>query len=165
MTLMVANAVRDWNLGHLFVRPWFWSAFFAWMAAQTIKMVIAAFRTRRFDFEYLVSTGGMPSAHSALVLGLATSIGLTEGFGSPVTMLAVGFAAITTFDAATVRHAAGEQAKVLNQMMREIRERNFHFQAQHLKELLGHTRKEVLWGMFTGVCVAVAVCRLWPPVR
>ena len=32
----------------------------------------------------------------------------------------------------------------------------------HLKELLGHTRKEVLWGMATGVCVAVVVCGLWP---
>ncbi len=162
MTAVLASAVRDWNLGHLFMRPWFWAAFFSWMAAQAIKMVIAAVRTRRFDFEYFVSTGGMPSAHSALVLGLATSIGLTEGFGAPVTMLAIGVAAITTFDAATVRHAAGEQAKVLNQMMREIKERNFLFQGQHLKELLGHTRKEVLCGMATGVCVAVAVCRLWP---
>jgi len=132
------------------------------MVAQTIKMVIAAVTTHRFDFEYLVSTGGMPSAHSSLVLGLATSIGLTEGFGSPLTMLAVGFAAITTFDAATVRHAAGEQAKVLNQMVREIMERNFQFQARHLKELLGHSRKEVLWGMVTGICVATAVCSLWP---
>ena len=162
MTAVLANAITDWNLGHLFAKPWFWSAFFSWMAAQTIKMVIAAVKTRKFDFEYLVSTGGMPSAHSALVLGLATSIGLTEGFGSPVTMLAIGFSAITTFDAATVRHAAGEQAKVLNQMVREIRELNFQFQARHLKELLGHTRKEVLWGMATGIAVAVAVCGLWP---
>ena len=162
MTCAVASAVADWNVGHIFAKPWFWAAFFSWMTAQTIKMVVAAVKTRRFDFEYLVSTGGMPSAHSALVTGLAASIGLVDGFGSPVTMLAVGVAAITTFDAATVRHAAGEQAKVLNQMMREIKERNFHFQAQHLKELLGHTRKEVLWGMVTGVCVAVAVCSLWP---
>ena len=162
MTAVFASAVRDWNLGHLFMRPWFWAAFFSWMTAQTIKMVIAAFRTHRFDFEYLVSTGGMPSAHSALVLGLATSIGLTEGFGSPVTMLAIGFSAITTFDAATVRHAAGEQAKVLNQMVREIMERNFQFQTRHLKELLGHTRKEEPRGMATGIFVAVAGGSLWP---
>ena len=162
MTSTLSTAVVDWNVGNIFMKPWFWAAFFSWMVAQTIKMVIAAVKTHRFDFEYLVSTGGMPSAHSSLVLGLATSIGLTEGFGSPLTMLAVGFAAITTFDAATVRHAAGEQAKVLNQMVREIMERNFQFQARHLKELLGHSRKEVLWGMVTGICVATAVCSLWP---
>jgi len=47
-------------------------------------------------------------------------------------------------------------------MVREIMERNFQFQARHLKELLGHSRKEVLWGMVTGICVATAVCSLWP---
>lgn len=156
---LLANTVNDWNLGHMFLHPWFWSSFLGWTVAQTIKLVRSAIRTRSIDFEYLVSTGGMPSAHSAMVMGLATSIGLTEGFGSPVTMLAFGFAAVTTFDAATVRRAAGEQAKVLNQMVRELRE--LKFKPHHLKELLGHSRTEVIWGMVTGVCTAIAVCRLW----
>lgn len=156
---LLANMVNDWNLGHMFLHPWFWSSFLGWTVAQTIKLVRSAIRTRSIDFEYLVSTGGMPSAHSAMVMGLATSIGLTEGFGSPVTMLAFGFAAVTTFDAATVRRAAGEQAKVLNQMVRELRE--LKFKPRHLKELLGHSRTEVIWGMVTGVCTAIAVCRLW----
>ena len=156
---LLANMVNDWNLGHIFLHPWFWSSFLGWTVAQTIKLVRSAIRTRSIDFEYLVSTGGMPSAHSAMVMGLATSIGLTEGFGSPVTMLAFGFAAVTTFDAATVRRAAGEQAKVLNQMVRELRE--LKFKPRHLKELLGHSRTEVIWGMVTGICTAIVVCRLW----
>ena len=156
---LLANTVNDWNLGHMFLHPWFWSSFLGWTVAQTIKLVRSAIRTRSIDFEYLVSTGGMPSAHSAMVMGLATSIGLTEGFGSPVTMLAFGFAAVTTFDAATVRRAAGEQAKVLNQMVRELRE--LKFKPRHLKELLGHSRTEVIWGMVTGICTAIVVCRLW----
>lgn len=156
---LLANMVNDWNLGHIFLHPWFWSSFLGWTVAQTIKLVRSAIRTRSIDFEYLVSTGGMPSAHSAMVMGLATSIGLTEGFGAPVTMLAFGFAAVTTFDAATVRRAAGEQAKVLNQMVRELRE--LKFKPRHLKELLGHSRTEVIWGMVTGVCTAIVVCRLW----
>jgi S-DNA-T family DNA segregation ATPase FtsK/SpoIIIE len=32
----------------------------------------------------------------------------------------------------------------------------------HLRELLGHTRTEVLWGMLTGMTTAAAVCFLWP---
>ena len=123
-------------------------------------MVIAAFKKRIFDFEYLVSTGGMPSAHTAMVTALTMSVGLTEGFGSPVAMVALGFTSVTMFDAATVRRAAGEQAKVLNSMLREIRE--LKFKPKHLKELLGHTRKEVFWGMVLGACVAVLVCSLWP---
>ena len=61
-----------------FNKPWFWSAFLGWSVAQTIKLVTELVRTHRVDFSYYVSTGGMPSAHSAMVSGLATSIGLTE---------------------------------------------------------------------------------------
>ena len=157
-----ASVIRDWNPGHLFMSPWYWSCFLAWTAAQLIKLVRAAVRTRPVDFEYLVSTGGMPSAHSAMVMGLATSIGLTEGFGSPLAMLAVGFAAITTFDAATVRRAAGEQAKVLNRIVGDLVKHHQLPTGKRLRELLGHTRTEVLWGMVLGIAVAVAVCCLWP---
>ena len=159
--MTLASVIADWNPGTLFLHPWFWSSFLGWTVAQTIKLVRAAVKTHAVDFEYLVSTGGMPSAHSAMVMGLATSIGLTEGFGSPVAMLAVGFAAVTTFDAATVRRAAGEQAKVLNRIALELVRAHHLPTVSHLKELLGHTRKEVLWGMVTGVLVAIAVCRLW----
>ena len=88
--MLFANVIRDFNPGNYFLHPWFWSAFLAWITAQTIKIVRSAVKTRSVDFEYLVSTGGMPSAHSAMVTGLATSIGLTEGFGSPIAMLALG---------------------------------------------------------------------------
>lgn len=129
--------------------------------AQTIKLVRAALKTGTVDFEYLVSTGGMPSAHSAMVMALATSVGLTEGFGSPEAMLGIGMAAITTFDAATVRRQAGEQAKVLNKIMAQMRKEHNLPTRANLKELLGHTRTEVFWGMITGILVAVAVCWLW----
>ena len=68
--MLFANAIRDWNPGNYFLHPWFWSAFLAWITAQTIKIVRSAVKTRSIDFEYLVSTGGMPSAHSAMVTGL-----------------------------------------------------------------------------------------------
>ncbi|MGN0852547.1 MAG: divergent PAP2 family protein [Kiritimatiellia bacterium] len=159
--MSLATVIVDANPLHYFTHPWFWSSYLAWMLAQTIKLVHAAVKTRSIDFEYLVSTGGMPSAHSAMVMGLATAIGLTEGFGTPLAMLALGFAAVTVFDAATVRHAAGEQAKVLNRLVRELVRRRHVPTMAHLKELLGHTCKEVLWGMVTGICTAVVVCRLW----
>jgi acid phosphatase family membrane protein YuiD len=116
--MLFANVIRDWNIGHYFMHPWFWSAFLGWIVAQTIKMVLAAFKKKIFDFEYLVSTGGMPSANTAMVTALTMSVGLTEGFGSPVAMVALGFTAVTMFDAATVRRAAGEQAKVLNRIVK-----------------------------------------------
>ena len=142
----------------LFCTPWFLSAFVGWTVAQAIKMVTGLVRTRRVDFRYLLSTGGMPSAHSAMVCALFTSIGLTEGFSAPVTMLAFAFAAITMFDAASVRRAAGLQATVLNQMIQELFKEHRLSQTK-LKELLGHTRKEVFAGMLLGVVVALAVVK------
>lgn len=146
----------DTNPLSLLFTPWFAASFSGWMVAQTVKMTISLVRTRRLDFAYLVSTGGMPSAHSAMVSGLAASIGLTEGFDSAIAVLAAGFAAITMFDAAVVRRAAGSQARILNQMMRDIFVQH-KLSAQPLRELLGHTRLEVFAGMLTGIACAVLV--------
>ena len=39
-----------------------WAAVFGWTVAQTTKMIICLVQSRRLNFGYLVSTGGMPSA-------------------------------------------------------------------------------------------------------
>lgn len=106
------------------------------------------------------STGGMPSSHSATVAGIAFGIGYTEGFDTPLATLAVAFAVITMLDAATVRRAAGEHAKVLNAIVHDIKELKFK-PKERFRELLGHTRKEVLWGMVVGIAWATLVCHLW----
>ena len=140
----------------LFKSPCFWAAFCAWMTAQFIKMLISFLGTRRLDFGYLVSTGGMPSAHSAMVTGLATAIGLNEGFGTPIFALALGFAMIVMFDASTVRRAAGLQARLLNDILDELFKAH-HLSEQKLVELLGHTRLEVFMGLIVGILVAMIV--------
>ena len=146
---------------HLLATPWFWSAFLSWILAQGAKMTIAFRRTRRMDMRFLLSTGGMPSAHSAMVCALATSIGMTEGFDHAVTMLATAFAAVTMFDAAVVRRATGQQARILNQMLDEMVLKH-RISEKRLKELLGHTRLEVFVGMLVGMLCAVLTVRLWP---
>ena len=153
--------IADPNPLHLFTTPWFWSSFVGWTLAQMIKMTTGFIKTGQIDFRYLLSTGGMPSAHSAMVCGLCISIGMTEGFDAPVAMLSAGFAAITLFDAAGVRRAAGHQARILNLMIGELFKQH-KFRQIHLKELLGHTRKEVFAGMVVGIVVATALTRFWP---
>ena len=152
-------AIAHFEVWELFLHPWFWCGVGGWAVASFVKMTIAAWKTHEFDFTYLVATGGMPSSHSATVSALAFGVGYTEGFGTPVCTLAFAFAIVTMFDAATVRRAAGEHAKVLNAIVRDIKEFQFKPQ-QRLKELLGHTRKEVLWGMVTGILWATFVCWL-----
>lgn len=150
----------DYDFLNMFKSIWIWSAFSGWVLAGFIKMVIAFRITRKIDLYSLVSTGRMPSAHSALVSALATSLGMTEGFTSPIFALAVSFAAITLFDAAGVRYAASQQAKLLNQITEELFSEHT-FNVPRLKELLGHTRKEVLAGMATGVIAGVVVVRVF----
>lgn len=140
----------------LFKSVCFWAAFLGWMTAQFTKMLCGLYRTHRLDFNYLVSTGGMPSAHSAMVSGLMTSVGLKTGFDSPVFAIALAVAMITMFDASTVRRAAGLQARLLNQMIDELFKKH-RFSEKKLAELLGHTRLEVFMGMIIGILVALIV--------
>jgi uncharacterized protein len=133
-----------------------WSALGSWLLAQIIKMATEFHRTRRIDFRALVSTGGMPSAHSAMACGLATSVGLQAGFGSPLFAVTLAFASVVMFDAQSVRRAAGLQARLLNQIVEELFQEH-RLSEQKLAELLGHTRLEVFLGMLTGIFTSLAV--------
>ena len=82
------------------------AAFFA----QVIKFFIFTIKARKVNFKIFTTTGGMPSSHSAGVMGLATSVGIIEGFDSVFFAIAIGFALITMYDAAGVRRAAGKTA-------------------------------------------------------
>ena len=132
------------------------SALLAWLVAQFIKFLRHLRRHREFDFRYFVSTGGMPSAHSAMVSSLTTSIGLREGISSPLFAVTLAFAAVVMFDAQSVRRAAGQQARLLNQLVQELLKEH-HLSKQKLAEFLGHTRTEVFVGMVFGILTAFAV--------
>ncbi len=150
----------DFDLLNLFRNPAIWASFTSWTVAQGIKMLCSFTQTRRIDFSYLVSTGGMPSAHSAMSTGLAMAIGYQGGFNSMVFAIAAAFSALTMFDASTVRRAAGQQARLLNEMVDELLKE--HRLSEHkLKEMLGHTRLEVVMGAIVGILTStIFVCLL-----
>lgn len=126
------------------------AAFFA----QVLKFIIFTIRTKKVNFKIFTTTGGMPSSHSAGVMGLATSVGLIEGFDSVVFAVAIGFALVTMYDAAGVRRAAGKTAAYLNRMMADFYEHGVQAIGGKLKELLGHTPFEVVMGAIFGVLFA-----------
>lgn len=146
----------DDNLITVFSTAGFWSALLSWMIAQFTKMICGIVMKKGVDFRYFVSTGGMPSAHSATVAGLATSMGMTQGFDSPEFVIALTIAIITMFDASTVRRAAGQQARLLNEIIDELFKEHA-FSQRRLAELLGHTRLEVFMGMIVGILVGLIV--------
>ena len=133
-------------------------AFTAWLVAclvsQGLKILGGVIRLRRFDFRWLVGTGGMPSTHAAGVTALCVAIGQQVGFHSPLFAVVVAFTVITLFDAQGVRRWSGRQAQILNKMMEDMYfERRI--QEQRLKELLGHTPIEVFAGMGVGLATGL----------
>lgn len=163
MTFAV-GIVKDVNVFEIVRHPWFISSFMAGGLAQLIKFTIAFLKTRKMNFSYLMTSGGMPSAHSSLVSALACAVGFTEGFDAPYAMIAVGLGLIVLCDAATLRREAGKHAELLNNIVVKL---NDHFdetdriEVRRLKERLGHKRREVVVGVVFGMTVAYCVCAIW----
>ena len=137
---------------------WLWTAVFASLGAQVLKVLLILAFERRWAPETFVETGGMPSSHSAMVTALATGVGITQGLGSPLFAVAVVFSLIVMYDATGVRHSSGQQARMLNELVLELREVvREGFTPRPLRVLLGHTYLEVLVGALLGIFAAVAV--------
>ncbi len=91
-------------------------AIVAWAIAQLIKIITDIVTERRFDWQLLFSTGGMPSSHSSFVTSMAIYTGLDQGFDSAYFAIAFVVAIVVMYDAAGVRRAAGKQAAALNKL-------------------------------------------------
>ena len=107
----------------------------------------------RFNFLKLFDNGGMPSSHTALVTTLTVGVGYYSGIGSSIFSVTLLFSLYFIFEAAGLRHEVGEQARVLNDLVDELRATH-HFDRSRLKELVGHTWGEVMVGLIIGLIVA-----------
>ncbi|MGB3613061.1 MAG: divergent PAP2 family protein, partial [Elainellaceae cyanobacterium] len=129
-------------------------ALLACFTAQFLKLVVELSVKGKVNVQTLFSSGGMPSSHSALVTALACSIGQLRGWESAEFAIACVFAVIVMYDAAGVRLAAGQQARILNQIIDELFSENPAFNEDRLKELLGHTPAQVIAGLLLGIVVS-----------
>ena len=130
------------------------TAFLAWAVAQVSKTILDLFQQRKLILSRLVSSGGMPSSHSALVTGLATATGRVEGLSSAPFAITVVLASIVMYDAAGVRRAVSIQARILNQMIDEAFQ-GHPMAEKRLRELIGHTPIQVVVGALLGVGIGL----------
>lgn len=142
------------DFGHILDNSVLLVAVIACLLAQASKLVVELIKNGKVTVGTLLTTGGMPSAHSALVTSLATGVGQTSGWASPEFAIATIFAIIVMYDAAGVRQAAGKQARILNQMIDELFSERHEFNEDRLKELLGHTPFQVIVGSVLGVTIS-----------
>lgn len=114
--------------------------------AQVLKFFIHLIVKRKVNFKMFTTTGGMPSSHSAGVVGIATSVGIITGFSSISFAIAMGYALVVMYDAAGLRRASGKMAACLNRIMDDFYKHEVQAVGGRLKELLGHTPLEVFMG-------------------
>jgi hypothetical protein len=133
----------------------------AWFLAQVIKIPLDFLYTRRWNWALLLSVGGMPSSHSALLTSATLAAGLYYGFDSPIFALGLAITMVVTYDAAGVRRQAGIHAQRINVLFDALL-RGHMFDQNELREVLGHTPLEVTGGVLLGIVVATLMWLLWP---
>ena len=148
------------NLGALFQNKVLIAGLIAWLMAQIIKMPLNYFYTRKWNWALLLTTGGMPSSHSALMTGTVFAIGLYYGFDNPTFALGVAITMIVTYDAGGVRRQAGIHAQRINVLFGELLQ-GHPVSEKDLREVLGHTPLEVMGGILLGLIVATGQWLIW----
>ena len=135
------------------------TAVIGWASAQILKTITHLIIHHKFVWERLLGDGGMPSAHSATVCGLAGATFFQCGPASPEFAIAMILAIIVMHDASGVRLETGKQAVLLNKMMESfIRLGDTTITpGERLKEFVGHTKSQVCMGGLLGILVAVLV--------
>ena len=148
----------SWSWAH---NATIWAGLSAWFLAQSIKFFEHWARKGAVDFTLFVRTGGMPSSHTAACAAVLTSVAIRDGMEGTLFAVTLLVTFIVMYDAQGLRQAAGQQARILNQMLEQLRT---HHRIQHgkLAELLGHTRLEVFAGFLLGVAIALLCHAVFP---
>ncbi len=136
-----------------------WVPIMAWLIAQIAKTIVNLCVEKKLELERLIGDGGMPSAHSATVSSLMAILGWGCGFGSAYFAIATMFAVIVVHDATGVRREAGKHATSILQIVESlnglIEEKDEKIRTEKLKELVGHTPLQAIFGVLLGWAVVV----------
>jgi hypothetical protein len=123
--------------------------------AELLKFVLPGNR-RKLTIKNLFAYAGMPSGHAAMVVSLATIIGLTEGFPSSLFGFSVVFAVLILRDAVGLREYLGIHGKVLNVLVKDLRDDKVLAENYpRLQEHIGHTTAQVIVGGLIGLAVSI----------
>lgn len=140
------RAIIDWN-------PPLVLALLTLLTAQTLKFLATLVLKRKVDFTRLTGMGGMPSSHAAAVSTLSTAVGIETGWRSPIFGAVAFVSLLIIYDATGIRQAASSQARMLNQMLEDLKGHH-SIRGERLVESLGHTVIEVAVGVVYGVGMA-----------
>jgi uncharacterized protein len=127
----------------------------SWAIAQIIKVIVILVQEKRIAWNYFITSGGMPSAHTATVCALATSIAMIDGMDSVSFSIAAVLAVIVMYDAAGVRQSVGQHSAILNLIVKELSTKVTKLEREKdFREFIGHTPFQVLIGALLGILIA-----------
>ncbi len=135
------------------ISPYLITILLAWLSAHMLKFIICSIKNEKLTLKsYLFDSGGMPSAHSAAVVSMATIIGLRDGVDSGLFGLSLLFAIIVMYDAMKVRRSSGEQGIVIHQLIKELKSK-----IKLPRAAKGHSPMEVAFGALLGIVIGYVV--------
>lgn len=120
-----------------------------------LKPIISAIRGK-FSIKDLLSYGGMPSSHSALVSSLATTIGIKNGFGSPEFALGLFFALIVIIDAIGLRGFMSKQGNAINKLIKDLPD-ELEYKYDVMNERIAHTLFQAMVGIIIGIIIPIII--------
>ena len=170
------NGLKAFFTNYLFI-----AAVVSWLTAQVLKIFTKSLSHKKKSLKTLVfTTGGMPSSHSATMMGLTTAAAIKDGFGSSIFAVCAVLSIVVMTDAFGVRYETGKQSKMLNILLKkendekekveneeivdestltkaEIKRRKKEKMELSFNEFVGHTPFQVLMGALVGICVGIAL--------
>lgn len=130
-----------------------WSAAFAQISSQIIKIFLPIFKGKKPDFKQFFYYGGIPSAHTAFITAVATSMGLEQGWDSPIFGLAFVVAGILIYDIIKLRKTVEMNEK----LVLELSQKEGISEEGKRPQFKGHSPIEVLVGAIWGILWAFIV--------
>lgn len=124
---------------------------------QIIKFIVFSLK-HGWDWHYAMTHGHMPSAHTAFIVSLATSVGYYNGVATGAFTVALALAIIVIDDAARLRMYMGDQGRYLNMLIRQLNVNEEQF--PRLKERMGHRVSEVIVGGILGFLFTIILAKL-----
>lgn len=129
----------------------FLAVLFSWLTATLTKTSIILAKETHPGLSSIYRSGGMPSTHTASVVGLTIGVLLFEGAGA-LFVVTLAFAIVVIHDAMGVRYETEKHAKFLNELIKRQK-----FDKSYFSEHIGHKLPEVIVGGLIGIIIPLII--------
>jgi len=130
------------------------SVVITWAFINILKPIVTWIRTGEMNRRTLITNGGMPSGHTALVAPLTTAMFLETGF-SALFVLSLALTLNVIYDAVSVRMVIERQSRTINALT--AGKPGF----VKMEENVGHEPAEVVVSLVLSVIIPLIVYRVF----